>query len=46
MDIDSSVSGLGGGIYYTCTNLYNCRVIMNNGNVITNNSAANSGGGV
>lgn len=41
-----SVSGIGGGFYYTCSSLYNCKVAMHSENIFINNLAENAGGGI
>lgn len=45
---DSSMllSGVGGGLYYTCSDKNLCKVIVSNDSSFINNSADSSGGGV
>jgi hypothetical protein len=45
-DDESSISGYGGGIYYTCDSTNNCEVNITSGNNIASNYAENSGGGI
>jgi len=43
---DWTISGYGGGLYYTCTSGYLCEVSIQDSNEFFDNYAANAGGGI
>jgi hypothetical protein len=45
-DTGSDSSGYGGAIYYACDTTNNCIVNISSENIVTYNSADNSGGGI